>query len=129
MHWVRQLLCSMHLQDFPLNNIHSLLNIPDFLIFGFLGIVCGASIAYILSVKYARKWTEVIFRGISHEALIGSFLGLICMLAFYEAGILGICIAITVGLFGGIMHNIFGVHTGIQFMAYYASAWIVGLVI
>lgn len=113
----------------PINNLHSLLSTPEFLIYGFLGILCGASIAYILSVKYARKWTEVIFKGISHEALIGSFLGLICMLAFYEAGILGICIAITVGLFGGIMHNIFGVHTGIQFMAYYASAWIVGLII
>ena len=65
------------------------------------------------------------FKNISHEALIGAFLGLIFMLAYYEAGIVGIIIALCIGLFGGIMHNIFEIHTGVQFMAYYASAFIV----
>ena len=65
------------------------------------------------------------FKKISHEALIGAFLGLIFMLAYYEAGIIGIVVALCIGLFGGIMHNIFDIHTGVQFMAYYASAYIV----
>jgi accessory gene regulator protein AgrB len=43
------------------------------------------------------------------------------MLAFYEAGLFGILVALCVGLFGGIMSNFFGIHTGVQFMAYYAS--------
>lgn len=111
----------------PMNNLHTLMSAPEFLAFGIIGILFGAVFSYLLSVKYARSWTEKIFRCISHEALIGAFLGLIVMLAYYEAGILGVAVAATVGLFGGIMHNIFGVHTGIQFMAYYASGWIVGL--
>ena len=30
-----------------------------------------------------------------------------------------------VGIFGGFLNNYFGIHTGVQFMAYYASSWIV----
>jgi hypothetical protein len=69
------------------------------------------------------------FKSVSHEALIGAFLGLIFMLAYYEAGILGIAIALCIGVFGGILHNLFGVHTGVQFMGFYASSWIVTKVI
>ena len=47
------------------------------------------------------------------------------MLSFYEEGILGVFLALTIGLVGGFLHTVFGVHTGIQFMTYYASAWIV----
>ena len=64
------------------------------------------------------------FKWVSNEALIGSFLGLICMLSYYEAGMVGIIISLTIGLFGGILHNLFGVHTGVQFMGFYASGWI-----
>lgn len=109
----------------PLNNLASLLTIPDYVIFGLIGILGGALFAYPMAIKKARSWTELMFRKISHEALIGAFVGLICMLAFYEAGIFGIFVAITVGLFGGFLHNLFGVHTGVQFMAYYASGFIV----
>ena len=49
----------------------------------------------------------------------------IAMLAFYEAGILGVFLALTIGLVGGFLHSEFGVHTGVQFMTYYASSWIV----
>ena len=59
------------------------------------------------------------------RGLIGAFLGLICMLAFYEAGLFGIFVAVIVGLFGGILNNFFGIHTGVQFMGYYASTFIV----
>ena len=65
------------------------------------------------------------FKYISHEALIGTFLGLIFMLAFYEAGLFGVMITLILGLFGGILNNLFDIHTGVQFMAYYASGWIV----
>ena len=67
----------------------------------------------------------MMFKYISHEALIGTFLGLIFMLAFYEAGIVGIVVTFVIGLFAGILHNLFDVHTGVQFMAYYASGFIV----
>lgn len=108
----------------PINNLHSFVEPYQFVIFGIIGVIGGVLFGYPVSIRYARKWTESIFKSISHEALIGAFLGLVVMLAYYEAGILGILIAVTIGLFGGIMHNLFGVHTGIQFMAYYASSWI-----
>jgi hypothetical protein len=109
----------------PLNNLAQLLSIPDYFIFGFIGIVGGALFAFPIAIKKARSWTELMFRAVSHEALIGAFIGLICMLAFYEAGILGIFVAVSIGIFGGLLHNLFGIHTGVQFMAYYASGYIV----
>lgn len=69
----------------------------------------------------------MMFKYISHEALIGTFVGLIFMLAFYEAGPLGILVTFSLGLFGGILNNQFDIHTGVQFMAYYASGWIVSM--
>ncbi|MDR1178068.1 MAG: tripartite tricarboxylate transporter permease, partial [Spirochaetaceae bacterium] len=109
----------------PLNNLAQLLTIPDYIIFGIIGVIGGALFAFPIAVKKARSWTEFMFRKISHEALIGAFLGLIFMLAFYEAGLLGIIIALAIGIFGGYLHNRFGIHTGVQFMAYYASSWLV----
>lgn len=109
----------------PIFNVHTFLSLPDYFIFGFIGILGGCLFAYPMAIKKARKWTEVMFRVVSHEALIGAFLGLICMLAFYEAGLFGIIVALCVGLFGGILHNFFGIHTGVQFMGYYASSWLV----
>ena len=107
------------------HNLHNYLQVWDYIIYGFIGILGGTLIAYPVSIKKARSWTEKMFRSISHEALIGAFMGLIFMLAFYEAGIMGIVVALCIGLFGGIMHNFFDIHTGVQFMAYYASGWIV----
>lgn len=109
----------------PLHNLSSYLTVPDYLIVGLLAVIAGSIFAYPLAIKNARKWTAMMFKSISHEALIGAFLGLIFMLAFYEAGIMGIVIALCIGLFGGILHNFFEIHTGVQFMAFYASGWIV----
>ncbi|MCD8350868.1 MAG: tripartite tricarboxylate transporter permease [Planctomycetaceae bacterium] len=109
----------------PINNLHSFLTTSDYLIFGIIGIIGGALIAFPVAIKKARSWTALMFRVVSHEALIGAFLGLICMLAYYEAGLFGVLASMCVGFFGGILHNFFGINTGVQFMAYYASGWIV----
>lgn len=108
----------------PVMNLHNFLVPWQYVVYGIIGIVGGALFAYPLSIRYARTLTDKMFRTISHEALIGAFLGLICMLAYYEAGILGIGIALCIGVFGGFLHNFFGIHTGVQFMGYYASGWI-----
>lgn len=107
------------------NNLAQLLTIPDYIIFGVIGLICGALVAYPIAMHKARSWTELMLRVVSHEALIGAFCGLVVMLAFYEAGILGVFLALTIGLVGGFLHTVFGVHTGVQFMTYYASSWIV----
>lgn len=106
-------------------NLHDHMTLPDYFIFGLIGILGGMLFAYPIAIKKARAWTEAMFKHVSHEALIGAFLGLICMLAFYEAGIFGVAIALIIGVFGGILNNWFGVHTGVQFMGYYASGFIV----
>lgn len=106
------------------NNLAQLLSISEYLLYGIIGLICGAIVAYPIAMHKARSWTELMMRSISHEALIGAFCGLVVMLAFYEAGILGVFLAITIGLVGGFLHSVFGVHTGVQFMTYYASAWI-----
>jgi putative tricarboxylic transport membrane protein len=45
-------------------------------------------------------------------------------LAYYEAGPIGVAISITVAVFGGILNRYFGIHTGVQFMTYYASGYL-----
>ena len=107
------------------NNLAQMMGIPDYLLYGIIGMIGGALVAYPIAMHKARSWTELMMRKISHEALIGAFCGLVVMLSFYEAGILGVFLALTIGLVGGFLHTVFGVHTGVQFMTYYASAWIV----
>lgn len=109
----------------PINNLHNFLTTSDYLIFGIIGIIGGALIAFPVAIKKARSWTALMFKVVSHEVLIGAFLGLICMLAYYESGLFGVLASLCVGFFGGILHNFFGINTGVQFMAYYASGWIV----
>lgn len=109
----------------PVNNLHNLLDPWHYLVFGMLGVLGGILFSYPIAIRKGRSWTEMMFRKISHEALIGTFLGLIFMLAFYEAGLVGIIITLCIGLFSGILHNMFDIHTGVQFMGYYASGWIV----
>lgn len=108
-----------------IHNVSSYLDPWHYVVFGILGILIGSIFAYPIAIRKARSWTAMMFKYISHEALIGTFLGLIFMLAFYEAGIVGIVVTLVIGLFAGILHNLFDVHTGVQFMAYYASGWIV----
>lgn len=106
-------------------NLHDYLTMSDYFIYGFIGIIFGCLFAYPMAIKKARKWSEAMFRHISHEALIGAFMGLVCMLAFHEAGLFGIIVALVIGVYGGFLNNNYGIHTGVQFMAYYASSWIV----
>lgn len=108
-----------------IHNLSSYLQPWHYLIFGVIAVLIGSMFAYPIAIRHARKWTKLMFKYISHEALIGTFLGLIFMLAFYEAGLFGVMITLILGLFGGILNNLFDIHTGVQFMAYYASGWIV----
>lgn len=111
----------------PIMNLHNFMKWSDYLVYGIIGVVGGAAFAYPIAMGKARVWTVKMLKYVSHEALIGSFLGLVCMLAFYEAGILGIVITLSIAMFSGIFHNKFGIHTGVLFMGYYASGFIVSL--
>ncbi len=109
----------------PVNNLHNMLSTSEFLIFGFVGVICAAIVAYPFSMNYARRASVWVLRYVSQEAIISMFSGLIIVLSYSEGGFVGVGIAVTVALFGGILNRVFGIHTGVQFMAYYASAWII----
>lgn len=112
----------------PIHNLHTLMSASDFLIYGFIGIVFAALVAYPFSMNYARRASSWVLRKVSQEAIISMFSGLIVVLSYSEGGFVGVGIAVTIALFGGILNRYFGIHTGVQFMAYYASGWMVSKV-
>jgi hypothetical protein len=104
-----------------MNNLHTMLTAPQFLVFGLVGVLLAGLIAYPLTVRYARRAALFVARRLSHEAVIGAFAGLVLVVAMYEGGIYGVIVMLTVGLVGGIMNKVIGMHVGVQCMAYYVS--------
>jgi putative tricarboxylic transport membrane protein len=109
----------------PVHNLHNLLAPYQYLLYGFIGVIVAFLVAYPFSMNYARKASVWVLRTVSQEAIISMFSGLIVVLSYYEAGVVGVGIAITIAIIGGILNRYFGVHTGVQYMTYYASGWIV----
>lgn len=109
----------------PVNNLHNMLAPYEFLLYGFVGIAVASVVAYPFSMNFARPASVWILRNISQEAIVGAFVGLILVISYYEAGLMGVAIAITIAVFGGVLNRFFGVNTGVQFMTYYASSFLV----
>lgn len=109
----------------PIHNLHNLMVPYQYLLYGFIGIIVASLIAYPFSMNYARKASVWVLQTVSQEAIISMFTGLIIVLSYYEAGIVGIGISITIAILGGILNRFFGIHTGVQYMTYYASSYIV----
>ena len=106
------------------HNLHTLLAPWQFLVYGMIGILVAFLVAYPFAMNYARTASAWVLRVVSQEAIISMFAGLIVVLAYYEAGPIGVAISITVAVFGGILNRYFGIHTGVQFMTYYASGYL-----
>lgn len=104
-----------------LSNLHTMLTAPQFLIFSLVGVILAGLIAYPLTVRYARSAALFVARRLSHEAVIGAFAGLVLVVAMYEGGVYGVIVMLTVGLVGGILNKVIGMHVGVQCMAYYVS--------
>src|SRR5690606_12639558 len=96
----------------------------DFFIYGFIGLAVASLIAYPFSMNYARKASVIVMKFVSQEAIVAMFLGLACLLAFREAQFVGIALTFTVAAVGGLLNRILGIGAGVQFMVFYASAWI-----
>ncbi|MDQ6523314.1 tripartite tricarboxylate transporter permease [Nocardioides sp. LHD-245] len=104
-----------------LHNLHTLLSPTQFLVYGLIGVLAAALIAYPLTVTYARRAALFVARNLSHEAVVGAFAGLVLVVAMYEGGIWGVVVMLTVGLVGGVLNKVIGMHVGVQCMAYYVS--------
>lgn len=109
----------------PVHNLHTFLRPYHYLLYGFIGIAVASLVAYPFSMNYARRASLWVMKKVSQEAIISMFAGLIVVLSYYEGGIIGTAISITVAIFGGILNRYFGVHAGVQYMTYYASTWLV----
>ncbi|WP_231688099.1 tripartite tricarboxylate transporter permease [Bacillus sp. FJAT-18017] len=109
----------------PVNNLHTLLQPIDFLIYGLLGLVIAALIAYPFSMNYARKATVLIMKKINQEAIIGMFIGLVIVLSFYEGGIVGSLVTFSIASVVGLLNKFLGMSVGVQFMIFYGSSWMI----
>lgn len=103
------------------NNLHDLLTRWEFLGFGLLAVLIATLVAYPFAMTNAHRAASWVMRNVSHEAIIGAFAGLILVICLYEGGILAVLVTLTVGLIGGLLNRMFGVHSGVQFMGYYAA--------
>jgi putative tricarboxylic transport membrane protein len=116
-------------EDGGVHNLHTLLGSWEFLVFGLLGVVLAGLIAYPFAMRYARKASAWVSRTISHEALIGAFVALIAVVSWYEGGLLGFVVSVTVGAVGGLANKFLGMTSGVQFMAYYVAVLFLPLVL
>ncbi|MDH4571903.1 tripartite tricarboxylate transporter permease [Salinicola acroporae] len=103
------------------NNLHNLLGTWEFLVYGLLAVVLALLIAYPFSMNYARRAASFVSRNISHEAIIGTFVGLILVIGLWEGGLLGLLVVVTVGLVGGFLSRLLGFNIGVQFMGFYIA--------
>ena len=109
----------------PVHNLHTMLTPVDFFIYGLIGLVVASLIAYPFSMNYARKATVFVLKRINQEAIIAMFIGIVCLLAFYEGGLVGIVVTFAMAMVGGMLNRFLGVGVGVQFMVFYGSSWII----
>ena len=103
------------------HNLHNLLSHWEFLGYGLLSVALAAVVSYPFAMNYARRAALFVSRKISHEAIIATFVGLIVVISFWEGGLLGLLVILTMGLMGGLLSRNFGFNTGVQFMGYYTA--------
>nr|WP_315591563.1 tripartite tricarboxylate transporter permease [uncultured Cupriavidus sp.] len=103
------------------HNLHNLLSHWEFLGYGLLSVLLASLVAYPFAMNYARRSALFVSRKISHEAIIGTFVGLILVISVWEGGLVGLLVILTMGLLGGLLSRIIGFNTGVQFMGYYTA--------
>ncbi|MET0700338.1 MAG: tripartite tricarboxylate transporter permease [Mycobacterium sp.] len=115
--------------DGGVNNLHSMLETWQFLVFALVGVVLAALVTYPLAMRHARAAALWVAKHISQEAIIGGFAGLIVVVTWYEGGLLALAISITVGAIAGLLNRALGMTSGVQFMAYYVAVLLVPVVL
>jgi putative tricarboxylic transport membrane protein len=113
----------------PVNNLHNILTPWDFFLYGAIGLLIAALIAYPFAMNYARKATVFVMKNISQEAIVGMFIGLVCLLAFYEAQLVGIMLTLIMAAVGGLLNRVLGMGSGVQFMVFYGSAFMMAILL
>ncbi|MFK5584099.1 MULTISPECIES: tripartite tricarboxylate transporter permease [unclassified Serinicoccus] len=105
-------------------NMHHLLTTPEIAVATVIGAATALLLTYQVTVRYAGQIGEFVFRRIPHEALLALFVALVVLLAFMDAGVLGIAGVLMISLLAGRLHR-WGVNYGVMFMTLYAAPWLV----
>lgn len=105
-------------------NMHHLLSTTEIVVAAIIGSAVALLTTYQVTVRYAEQIGEFVFRRIPHEALLSLFVALVVLLAFMDAGVLGIAGVLMIALFAGRLHR-WGVNYGVMFMTLYAAPWLV----
>ncbi len=80
-------------------------------------------------MNISQKQQVFIMKYISQEAIIGMFIAIVCVIAYYEGQITGILVTFTIAAVGGLLNRTLGVGSGAQFMIYYGSGWMMPVLI
>ncbi|MFM9271358.1 tripartite tricarboxylate transporter permease [Halomonas elongata] len=107
-------------------NAHHLMSFSEIAIASTLGAAVALLITYPIAVRYARSICIFVFQRIPHEAFLAMFFSLVMLLAYMDAGVMGILGVMVLALVAGLL-NRWGVNYGVQFMTLYAAPWLMGL--
>lgn len=107
-------------------NMHHLMTYPQIVVATVIGTVVALAVTYQIATKYAEPITRFVFRRIPHEAFLAVFVALVVLLAYMDAGVLGVAGVLALALFAGRLHR-WGVNYGVMFMTLYAAPWLLEL--
>ena len=113
----------------PINNLHTLMEPIDFLIYGLMGLAIASVIAYPFSMNYARKATVFIMTRISQERSSGCLSGSCERSWSFTGGIIASLVTFSVAMAVGLLNRFLGMSVGVQFMIYYGSSWMISTLI
>tara|TARA_R110000796_G_scaffold218939_1_gene334909 strand:- start:2593 stop:3702 length:1110 start_codon:yes stop_codon:yes gene_type:complete len=106
-------------------NAHHLMSFGEIAVASILGAGVALLITYPIAVRYARHICVFVFQRIPHEAFLAMFFSLVVLLAYMDAGVMGILGVAVLALVAGLL-NRWGVNYGVQFMTLYAAPWLMG---
>lgn len=105
------------------HNLHHLLSRSEFTFAILLSAFLACIITYFIAMKYARQMSAFVLKKVSHEAILGLFIGFILLLAYMDAGFINLFGVLLVGIVCGTLNRL-GVNYGVQFMILYAAPWL-----
>lgn len=103
------------------DNLHTMLEPWQFLVFGLVAMVVAALIAYPFAMRYAHAAAGWVARKVSHETVVATFTALLLVISVWEAGLLGLAVAAAVATVSGALIRLLKVPAGVLFMGYYVA--------
>ncbi|CAM3984021.1 Tripartite tricarboxylate transporter TctA family protein [Bordetella tumbae] len=104
-----------------INNLHSMMNVWEFLGYGLLAVAIACLIAYPFAIRFAHRAAKFVMSRVCHEAIIAGFVGLVVVIGIWEGGMTGLLVTLTMGVIGGFLNRALGFGVGVQCMGFYTA--------